>query len=69
MNDSIFSHVRDNKSNFTVGGMKSKLEAIKGCTASGIPVILAAGKTPDLMRRITKDRDLGTYFMPQKGSR
>ena len=65
LDESIFSHVNDKKSHFTVGGMRSKLEAIKACTDSGISVILASGATPDLMRRIVKKEDLGTHFLPK----
>ena len=60
--ESIFSHVNDQKTHFTVGGMKSKLEAIRGCTHAGIPVILASGATSGLLRRIEKKESFGTYF-------
>ena len=66
LNDSIFSHVNDKHSNFTVGGMKSKLEAIKACTNSGIPVILASGTTSNIMQRINSNEGLGTYFWPKE---
>ncbi len=62
LNESIFSHVNDKKTDFTVGGMKSKLEAIQSCTASGIPVILASGGTSGIMRRIENKENFGTYF-------
>ena len=63
LNDSIFSHVKDKQSNFTVGGMKSKLEAIKTCTHSGIPVILASGTAFNSMRCIDPTANLGTRFL------
>ena len=62
LNESIFSHVNDKKTHFTVGGMKSKLEAIRSCTHAGIPVILASGATSGLLRRIEKKESFGTYF-------
>ena len=65
LNEAIFSHVKDKRSNFTVGGMKSKLEAIKTCTQAGIPVILASGTTTQLMRRIGHE-DFGTMFLPKE---
>ncbi len=64
LNESIFSHVNDKKSHFTVGGMKSKLEAIKACTDSGISVVLTSGTTSNLMQRIVKEEDCGTRFEP-----
>jgi glutamate 5-kinase len=60
---SIFSHVKDKKTNFTVGGMKSKLEAIRSCTEAGICVTLTAGTTSDILRRIEKKESFGTRFL------
>lgn len=62
---SIFSHVKDSKSRFTVGGMKSKLEAIRSCTESGISVILTSGTTKNILRRIERKEGFGTYFKAQ----
>ena len=61
INESIFSHVKDKKNHFTVGGMRSKLEAIRNCTQAGIPVILASGGTSGLIQHVEK-KDFGTYF-------
>lgn len=63
---SIFSHVRDKKSHFTVGGMRSKLEAIRSCTESGISVTLTSGTTSNLLRRIERKEDFGTNFKAQR---
>ncbi len=65
---SIFSHVKDKKSHFTVGGMQSKLEAIRSCTESGISVTLTSGNTSNLMRRIENKENFGTFFK-SKGSK
>ena len=59
---SIFSHVKDKKTNFTVGGMKSKLEAIRSCTKAGISVTLTSGTTSNLLRRIERGESFGTRF-------
>lgn len=61
---SIFSHVKDKKNTFTVGGMRSKLEAIGMGTSSGIPVFLAHGRQPKVLSRLFKGEDLGTFFKP-----
>ncbi len=63
LNESIFSHVKDKRSNFTVGGMKSKLEAIKTCTQAGIPVILSSGTVSNSMRCLDPKAGLGTRFL------
>ena len=60
---SIFSHVKDKKSDFTVGGMRSKLEAIRKCTGAGISVVLTSGTTTNILRRIEKDELFGTRFL------
>ncbi len=65
---SIFSHVKDKKSRFTVGGMKSKLEAIRSCTESGISVTLTSGTTTNILRRIEQGEPFGTRFLA-KGSK
>ncbi len=46
------------------GGMKTKIEAAKLATASGITVIIASGREPDVMLRIVSGETLGTYFQP-----
>ena len=69
LNESIFSHVNDKKTNFTVGGMRSKLEAIQSCTTSGIPVILASGGTSNILHRIENKESFGTYFKAKGDAR
>ena len=65
MGDSVFSHVRDSKKMFTVGGMRSKLSAVRIGVNSGIPVFLANGRDRDVLTRIFEGQDIGTFFMPQ----
>ena len=62
LDESIFAHVNDKKSDFTVGGMKSKLEAIRSCTKAGISVTLTSGTTTNLLRRIERNEPFGTRF-------
>ncbi|OIO37935.1 MAG: glutamate 5-kinase [Candidatus Omnitrophica bacterium CG1_02_46_14] len=64
MEPSIFSHVKDKKTSFTIGGMHSKLSAIRTSVTSGIPVFLANGRDPDVLTRIFNGEDLGTLFLP-----
>ncbi len=47
------------------GGMRAKLEAIRQATHCGIPVILANGKEPEVLRRLFAGDELGTLFLPQ----
>ncbi|MBI3252069.1 MAG: glutamate 5-kinase [Candidatus Omnitrophica bacterium] len=60
----IFSHAKENKNDFTVGGMASKLKAIRMSVSSGIPVFLAGGRSPKVLTRIFAGEDIGTFFAP-----
>ena len=46
------------------GGMKTKLEAAKVVTRSGGHVIIANGKTPNIIKKIFNEDNIGTIFMP-----
>ena len=65
MSSQIFAHVRDEKKTFTVGGMGSKLNAVKMGVDSGVPVFLASGRDKDVLSRIFAGDDVGTFFLPQ----
>ena len=64
MGRSVFAHVKDSKTKFTVGGMRSKLEAVEMASGSGIPVYLADGRKKDIIRGLLSGADLGTFFVP-----
>ncbi len=64
MDADIFSHVKDSRTSFTVGGMKSKLEAVSIATSSGIPVFLADGREKDILSKLFNGEDVGTRFLP-----
>lgn len=46
------------------GGMKTKLEAAKVVTRSGGHVIIACGKTPNIIKKIFTEDNMGTIFLP-----
>lgn len=50
------------------GGMVSKLEAAKVVRTSGIPMVIASGRDPNLLSAIVEGRRVGTFF-PPKGER
>ena len=62
--ESVFSHVKDGSNKFTVGGMRSKLEAARMCTNAGIPVFIASGRDKNVLTRLFDGEDLGTFFLP-----
>src|SRR5438874_1416191 len=57
--------VRKEKSRFSVGGMVSKLEAVKLATAAGIATVIANGRRAGIIRRIAAGQRLGTLFPAQ----
>jgi len=48
------------------GGMKSKLEAAKIVAETGIPVVIANGKRPNIIKEILDGADVGTKILPAK---
>lgn len=48
-----------------VGGMSSKIEAVKIAANSGIPAIIASGKAPDTILKAASGQPVGTLFMPK----
>ena len=49
------------------GGMKTKIEAAKITTKSGIPMIIANGKHDKVLTKIISGQQLGTTFLPEEG--
>jgi len=54
--------VRKEKSRFSVGGMVSKLEAVKLAAAAGIPTVIANGRRAGIIPRIAAGEQVGTLF-------
>ncbi|MFX1444559.1 MAG: glutamate 5-kinase [Promethearchaeota archaeon] len=50
----------------TFGGMKSKIQAVKKTTIVGIPAIITSFNNDNLLKRLLKGEELGTYFLAQK---
>jgi glutamate 5-kinase len=46
------------------GGMPSKLEAARSAARFGVPTVIAAGRTRDVLRRILDGQDVGTLVFP-----
>src|SRR5438094_473951 len=57
--------VRTEKSRFSVGGMVSKLDAVKLATAAGIPTVIANGRRAGIIPRIAAGERVGTLFPVQ----
>jgi len=53
---------------FGTGGMKSKLQAVKIATRSGIPSVIANSAEKNVLTRILEGESIGTFFYPtEKG--
>jgi len=51
---------------FNFGGMLGKIKAARKLMAAGIPMVIANGETPDILKKLFDGRQLGTYFVPRK---
>ena len=52
------------KKNISIGGMRSKLEAVRIAVDSGIPCLITNGKIHDILLKILKGDQLGTLLLP-----
>lgn len=62
---SVFELARDRGGGLGQGGMASKLEAARLVTSGGENVIIAGGRTPDVLPRIIAAEPMGTLFLAQ----
>lgn len=47
------------------GGMLTKIKAARKVTAAGIPMVIANGTQPDILRRLFGEATPGTFFVPR----
>jgi glutamate 5-kinase len=60
--DDVFKHVRDDKGRFSMGGMASKLAAIKFAVDAGIETHIAHGRHPERLAGIVAGDGISTRF-------
>ena len=63
--DSVFKHVRSDTGKFSMGGMASKLKAVKFAVEAGIEVHIANGRHPRRLTDIVAGKGISTRFAPQ----
>jgi glutamate 5-kinase len=56
----------DEAADISVGGMGTKLQAARKAVGSGIPMLIASGREPDVVQRLLQGEELGTYFAPRE---
>lgn len=60
--EKLSTHLRDQKKEVSVGGMKAKLEAARLAMQSGIPLLLVNGHEEKILERVIAGEDVGTLF-------
>ncbi len=60
--DDVFRHVRSGKGKFSMGGMSSKLEAVKFAVEAGIETHIANGRHPERLAAIISGTGVSTRF-------
>lgn len=60
--DHVFKHVRDDKGRFSMGGMASKLAAVKFAVEAGIETHIAHGRHPERLAGIIDGSGISTKF-------
>ena len=60
--DDVLHLASGSKGRLSTGGMSTKLAAVKRAVDSGIPAVIANGRTPDLLGRIVRGENVGTRF-------
>jgi len=62
--DAEIEHLADKAGSLGIGGMITKIEAAKLATASGVTVVIADGREPDIILRLACGEAIGTRFSP-----
>lgn len=61
--EKVTGYAREEKGDFSVGGMVSKLQAVKEAVAAGIPTVIANGRTPGVIAEVLAGENVGTRFI------
>lgn len=62
--DEVAKFVRQEKGRLSVGGMSTKLQAVRAAVCAGIPTVVASGRKPGQILRAASGKPAGTYFPP-----
>jgi glutamate 5-kinase len=62
IDEKISSYAGKTQSERSVGGMISKIEAAKLVMEKQIPMVIAHGRTPDILITLGKGKSVGTHF-------
>ena len=65
--EKAFSLVTEETGKFSVGGMRTKLEAARIAARAGLPTVIAHGRTPGLLARLARGERVGTFISAEVG--
>ena len=63
--DEVLGHVREDRGKFSIGGMASKLAAVRLAVENGIETHIAHGRHPERLASILAGNGLSTRFLPK----
>ena len=58
----VMSYAKEEKGRFAIGGMESKLRAVKFAVEQGVETVIANGRRPERLAQILEGGGLGTRF-------
>lgn len=58
----VMSYAKEDKGRFAIGGMESKLRAVKFAVEQGVETVIANGRRPERLAQILEGGGLGTRF-------
>ena len=64
--DDVMKFVRDDQGKFSIGGMASKLTAVKYAVENGVETWIANGRKPERLIDLVNGHGIGTRFVPQQ---
>lgn len=60
--DAVLEYVKPEKGKLSVGGMRSKLLAVKEAVDAGVETVIASGRAPGVIQEILEGKKVGTRF-------
>jgi glutamate 5-kinase len=69
INDDIEKIAGGIGSSYGSGGMITKIRSAKICSFSGIPMVIANSREPDVLGRVIGGENIGTFFIPEETRR
>lgn len=64
--DEVLGFARQEKGDFSVGGMETKLTAVKRAVDAGVQTIIANGRRPEQLLELIQGGGIGTRFLAKK---